>query len=163
MNPAIGVSLLKSRLNEEDIPCNIKYFNIDFAEMIGLGRYEKISGYGTLYLVERLFAQEYFAKKLPDEQEYIRYLKQTYRVPREYLDHFFSIKMFISPFIDRCMESISWEHYDFIGFSTMFEQNLASIALAHRIKLFDPTKIIVFGGANCEAEGITISKTFFIL
>lgn len=36
-----------------------------------------------------------------------------------------------------------------IGFTSMFEQNAASLALAKRIKARFPEKIIVMGGSNC--------------
>ncbi|MGQ3685410.1 MAG: RiPP maturation radical SAM C-methyltransferase [Candidatus Loosdrechtia sp.] len=165
-HPAIGISLLKSRLREEGIQCDIKYLNIVFAKMIGFDRNESVCNnyYWKVLVGERLFAQEYFAEQLPDEQEYIRYLKQIYRGSSNYLDNFLSIKGFIRPFIDSCMESISWSQYDIIGFTTMFEQNLASIVLAHRIKLLDSTKIIVFGGANCEQKmGLELHRCFPII
>ena len=40
--PAMGISLLKPRLSEEGISCSIKYFNIDFAKIVGVDRYENI-------------------------------------------------------------------------------------------------------------------------
>ncbi len=43
-----------------------------------------------------------------------------------------------------------WSQYDLIGFSTMFQQNMASLALAARIKNYYPGIPVVFGGANCE-------------
>jgi ribosomal peptide maturation radical SAM protein 1 len=43
----------------------------------------------------------------------------------------------------------------------MFEQNIASLALARRIKQRWPETIIVFGGANCEGEmGIELHRQF---
>jgi ribosomal peptide maturation radical SAM protein 1 len=67
----------------------------------------------------------------------------------------------IKPFLDHCMEAVSWENYAVVGFSTMFEQNMSSISLAHRIKDHDPSKIIVFGGANCEEEmGFELHRRF---
>lgn len=158
-HPAIGISLLKAKLFEEGISCDIRYLNIDFAKMIGLDAYEEI--YLFHLLGERFFAQEYFPKQLPDEEEYKSFLKQNNQVPSDYIDGLLGVKKFIRSFMDLSMGSISWEQYDIIGFSTMFEQNLASAALAHRIKLLYPTKIIVFGGANCEGEmGTELHRCF---
>jgi ribosomal peptide maturation radical SAM protein 1 len=38
------------------------------------------------------------------------------------------------------------------GFSSTFEQNVASIAMARQIKLLDPDVVTVFGGANVDGE-----------
>ncbi len=159
--PSIGISLLKSILNKEGISCHIKYFNIDFADMIGPEKYEKIFSEQSwkISLGEWLFAQEYFGEKLPPASEYRKYIDQFAGCAN--LSEVFNIKNIISPFLDRCMNSLDWEAYDVIGFSSMFEQNMASVALAHRIKLLYPTKIIVFGGANCEREmGIELHNRF---
>jgi ribosomal peptide maturation radical SAM protein 1 len=51
--------------------------------------------------------------------------------------------------------------YPIIGFSTTFEQNLASVALARTIKESHPQKLVVFGGANCEGVmGVQLLKSF---
>ncbi len=154
VHPSIGISLLKARLHEEGIPCDIKYFNFDFAEMIGRNKYEEMcQSQGDKTLIrEWPFAKHYFGDQLPEEQEYIKYLEQIYGKPRIHFDHFLGIKEHVKPFIDNCINSTPWELYDVIGFTTMFEQNLSSIVLAHRIKLYDPNKTIVFGGANCDHE-----------
>jgi ribosomal peptide maturation radical SAM protein 1 len=39
-----------------------------------------------------------------------------------------------------------------VGFTSVFQQNVASLALAAELKRRDPTLTVVFGGANCEAE-----------
>jgi ribosomal peptide maturation radical SAM protein 1 len=48
-----------------------------------------------------------------------------------------------------------------VGFTTTFEQNLASLSLARRVKEHFPSIPIVFGGANCEGEmGVTLHRLF---
>jgi len=162
--PAIGISLLKSRLSDEDIPCDIKYFNIVFAEMVGVDRYEEIceNEHGIPYLGETLFAQMYFGNQVPDEKEYKDYLKNVYGdIIADHISNVFSIKRLIKPFLDKCLESVLREDYDVIGFSSMFEQNLSSIALAYRIKEIAPEKTIIFGGPNCEREmGVELHRRF---
>ena len=163
--PAVGLSLLKPGLQREGIKCDIRYLNIVFAKMAGMDIYEKIcehvSDGGDALIGERLFAQEYFYQQLPDESEYTGFLKKVYSGPREYLDQILSTKKLIKPFLDYCIESIKWESYDIVGFTTMFEQNLASLSLAREIKQRYPDKIIVFGGANCEGEmGHELHRSF---
>ena len=40
---------------------------------------------------------------------------------------------------------------DLVGFTSMFTQNLASVALARRLKAHRPSIVTVLGGANCES------------
>jgi ribosomal peptide maturation radical SAM protein 1 len=50
------------------------------------------------------------------------------------------------------MSSIRWSDYDLVGFTSTFEQNLASLALARRVKEAHPDILVAFGGANWEGE-----------
>ncbi|MEV6232867.1 RiPP maturation radical SAM C-methyltransferase [Saccharopolyspora shandongensis] len=48
-----------------------------------------------------------------------------------------------------------------IGFTTTFQQNTASLALARELKLLDPASRIVFGGANCDGpQGAAWHRNF---
>ena len=55
-------------------------------------------------------------------------------------------------FLDHCLATVPWSDYRVVGFTSTFEQNIASLALAKRIKQNYPKISIVFGGANWEAE-----------
>jgi Radical SAM superfamily len=57
-----------------------------------------------------------------------------------------------SLFLDYCIDTIAWEKYAVVGFTSTFEQNIASLALAGRIKAAHPRIAVVFGGANWEGE-----------
>ena len=59
------------------------------------------------------------------------------------------------------MESVDWDAYDVVGFTTTFAQNVASLALARRVKERSPESVVVFGGANCEGEmGLALHRSF---
>lgn len=160
--PSIGISLLKPRLVNEGIACDIGYFNIIFARMIGLERYEDIALYPKYLMGERIFAYNYFGDKLPGDKEYLRYLKQACRSGySSSMEELLEIGDFVESFYERCIEETPWQEYQIIGFTTMFEQNLASAGLARRLKERFPDKIILFGGANCEREmGIELHRQF---
>ena len=55
-------------------------------------------------------------------------------------------------FIESCLTAVDWSRYGAVGFSSTFQQNVACLALARRIKDRFPAVNIVFGGANMEAE-----------
>lgn len=55
-------------------------------------------------------------------------------------------------YIDECATSIDWGRYRVVGFTSVFAQNVASLALARRIKARWPEVAIVFGGSNMDGE-----------
>jgi ribosomal peptide maturation radical SAM protein 1 len=55
-------------------------------------------------------------------------------------------------FIDFCMERIDWSRFGLIGFSVVFQQTLASIALAKALKKRYPHIPIMMGGATFEDD-----------
>src|SRR5262249_3421885 len=65
--------------------------------------------------------------------------------------HMQRLKSQVEPFLHHCLTSIAWGQYDLIGFTSLFEQNLASLSLARRLKWYFPNAQIVFGGPNFEA------------
>jgi ribosomal peptide maturation radical SAM protein 1 len=55
-------------------------------------------------------------------------------------------------FIDFCLESIDWTRFGLIGFSVVFQQTLASVALAKALKQRYPDLPIIMGGASFEDD-----------
>src|SRR4029453_4755324 len=55
-------------------------------------------------------------------------------------------------FIDFCIESIDWSRFGLIGFSVVFQQLLASIAMAKALKRRYPATPIIMGGAGLEDD-----------
>ena len=169
VHPSIGLSLLKAGLQGEGMACDIRYFNLDFAARIGRDRYEEIcecQGDKTL-LREWLFARDVFGDRIPAEHEYVGYLKRLFGYHQEsgeYINALIALKDHVAPFLDACMEQVNWDEYDIVGFTTMFEQNLPSVALATRIKQRFPNIIIIFGGANTEgALGLELHRAFPVI
>jgi ribosomal peptide maturation radical SAM protein 1 len=65
------------------------------------------------------------------------------------------------PYLDQCLRDVPWESYDLIGFTSTFGQNVASLALARRIKQRHPSLPIILGGANCEGPmGLALHRSF---
>ena len=51
----------------------------------------------------------------------------------------------------RTVEGIDWSAYDVVGFTSTFQQNVASLALARAIKEEHPRVTTLFGGANFDS------------
>jgi len=157
--PAIGVSILKARLGEVGIPCDIGYANLLFAERVGMATYGLINDRltGWMFAGDWLFAQQLF----PDENRdpYIELLKKNLQ-PSEF-DTILSVRDKITPFLQEGLDRYDVASYDLVGFTTTFEQNLASLAMASLVKRKFPNKITVFGGGNCEGVmGIELHRRF---
>lgn len=69
--PSVGLSLLKAALERDGLPCDIRYFNLTFAELIGSTRYDQIAEvYTSRLLGEWLFARELHGDRLPPAEDY---------------------------------------------------------------------------------------------
>ncbi len=159
--PAIGISLLKARLASEGIEAKTGYANLIFAEMTGTENYslvdEKINL--TLFPGDWLFAQFMFEHRL-DINTYIATL-QCHLDNQEQMDAFLNMRTIIAPFMQECMKRLDVKKYDIIGFTSTFQQNMPSLAMARMIKQTYPDKIVVFGGANCEGDmGVELHRSF---
>src|SRR5205814_8453501 len=67
----------------------------------------------------------------------------------------------VEGFLDECLAAVPWEACSLVGFTTTFQQNVPSLALARRLKARYPQLTIVFGGANCQEDtGIALHRLF---
>lgn len=159
--PAIGISLLKACLAEKGIGCDIGYANLLFAELVGKEAYELVDNKLSLALFpgDWLFAQYAFGQSL-DLDSYAATLRANCEGQANF-DLFMELRDQIGPFLKLCMERWDIQRYNVVGFTTSFQQNLASLVLAGLIRERFPEKILVFGGANCEGVmGMQLHKSF---
>jgi ribosomal peptide maturation radical SAM protein 1 len=157
--PSLALGLFKARFQQEGIPCDVAYLNILFTEMVGLDNYAAVGLTNGLLGGEQAFARTLFGNYIPDDSQY--YAQVLAKAPQETAHRLFQIKPQVLPFLQKCLNGIAWQSYDIIGFTSLFEQNLPSLALAYQIKSTYPDKIIVFGGANCEdVMGLTLHRCF---
>src|SRR5262249_9118704 len=67
----------------------------------------------------------------------------------------------IGPFLDACVDRFRVADFSVVGFTSTFEQNLASLALAYVIKARVPPKAIVVGRAHREGVlGLEMHRRF---
>ena len=162
--PAIGISLLKGSLAQSGIHCDICYLQLPFVRQIGQSLYYQVAQFAPRTLIgEWLFAHHLFEGQLPAPEEYIdgilSYSSDIFT--DEVITQLLHIRDLTGPYLARCVETVPWGQYDLIGFTSTFAQNMASLALAKRIKETWPEKTIVFGGANCEGEmGVELHRQF---
>ena len=154
--PALGLSLLKSVLEDENISCDVRYLTFPFAEMIGAENYQWMcyelpytAFAGDWSFTTALYGDKYDAR----QEKYItEILQKNWKLDNETIQRILYIKSYIPNFIEYCLNSIEWKDYSIVGFTSTFEQNIASLALAKKVKNLYPEIVTVFGGANWEAE-----------
>lgn len=156
--PSLGISLLKSSLNDTGIGCDILYGSMHLIDAMAqradietaLLDYQLVGSTG--HLGDLMFAPAYWedpalyaavrdgleeaAMSLPSGERAAFVARQSEAPVVEALE--------------RCFAARDWRRFRIVGFSSTFAQSLASLWLARRIKRASPETVIVFGGANVD-------------
>jgi hypothetical protein len=160
--PALGISLLKAALARVGIECDIEYFNLLFAEIIGLQSYsllnytstcERSDGIPyTAFAGDWIFSQYFYGPGSLDAQGYVENVLRSpeMAVSTDNVGMILRLRAIIPSFLRSCLERIDGNRYAVVGFTSTFEQNMASLCLARLLKERFPHLRIAFGGANCE-------------
>jgi ribosomal peptide maturation radical SAM protein 1 len=162
--PSIGLGLLKASLTPRGISSKTLYFSLRFAEQIGASLYALAAhSTATESLVgEWIFADALFGADALDAEGYVRNVLSpppqvnASRPPGEVPDHAGRVRALVAArdkvesFLDECLEEVLELRPRIVGFTSVFLQHVASLALAKRLKARAPEVFILFGGANCE-------------
>lgn len=169
IRPAIGVSLLKGHLDRIGVSSEVAYLNLRFVRMLGAEAYVRVSDVvpNQLLLGDWIFAPCLFPG-LRDERPFLDMMRRRFPAVgpdgsslSDCIPDVLRARRLADPFLNECLGALDWGAYDLIGFSTSFSQNLASLALARRLRDAFPRTTIVFGGANCEGEmGLQLHRSF---
>lgn len=164
--PSLGLSLLKAQLGAYGHTSDIHYFNNRFADLVG-DPYALIArGYPTHHdlLGDWVFSEDLWGAS---RQRDLRYLTEiiggkgngasasavaSESVLKAVRGLAVLCRGHVGSFLQWCVDSIKWSEYDIVGFSSTFQQHIASLALAQRLRQRYPNMVIVIGGANCEGD-----------
>jgi len=165
--PTLGPSLLKAALGQRGIRCEVAYLNYDFAERIGLEQYNWIADQWAFVLGgERLFARHYFGGRLPDDEAFFQDVlrRAEPELTAEERRQYEWVASRVGPFLDEVCASRDWSRYALVGFTATFQQTMASLCLARRIKRLHPEVRIALGGAACDGPmGVELARQFPLL
>jgi ribosomal peptide maturation radical SAM protein 1 len=147
--PSIGVSILQAALASEGIDSDVLYPNLDLADAIGAATYNLIGAKSpkTALVGDWLFAdhgheRDYVTRVLLGEHAKFFDLPMLYRLGE--------VSTLTGPFLDALADDPVWTRYDIVGFTSTFQQNVAALGLAHRLKERHPDLTVLLGGGNCE-------------
>ncbi|MDQ3650658.1 MAG: RiPP maturation radical SAM C-methyltransferase [Acidobacteriota bacterium] len=162
--PSLGLSLLKAQLTEAGFACDVRYLMFAFAEYIGHDEYQWMSYQlpYTAFAGDWSFTSALYGKRPDIDHDYIqKLLREQWQIQERDIERILRVRSLVPHFVDYCMAAVPWADYAMVGFTSTFEQNIASLALAQKIKAEHPQIATVFGGANWEAGmGHELHKQF---
>ena len=153
--PSIQLGTLSALLKSQGISVDCHHLNVRFAHQIGVPLYELICEKRALF-GEWLFSYLLFRDN-PKRAEYPRVFKPVFEQIAQQsgrpLGYFEELANRIAPqFLTSALTAIDWGRYRLVGFTSTFDQNVASLTMAKLIKDLYPDVTIVFGGANYDGE-----------
>ena len=155
LRPSLGVSLLKASLEREGVAADVVYPGIAFARLLSLRGYERLAdGFPHPILAgEWVFTGCLYEEGRGPDPDYVEdVLQRRWRLAEDDVDLILRARSLAPGFLDACMSAIPWAEYDLVGFSSCGAQNVASLALARRVKAAHPGIAIAFGGSNWDEE-----------
>ena len=154
--PSFQLGLLKPTLEKHGIDVSTYCLYVYFARHVGYQLNEELSAVRLAMVGEWLWAEQAFGE-FADDVEYVRtyqaVLHDILQPADVSLQELLEIRRNKTrSFIDWCLEKIDWSRYDLIGFSIVFQQMTASLAMAKALKEKYPGIPIIFGGATFEDD-----------
>lgn len=170
--PSLALGLLKPAIQQIGIGCDVRYFSLDYIDAIGTKAFACLNDmqYYTALVGEWVFAaaaRDADANCSENNIEDLHYISDVFmpKCPaREMAARIVAVlaaRRGAEDFIERCVNSVDWNRYGMLGVSTSFQQNMASLAFAKRVKARHPDVFVVFGGANCQGEmGVELHRRY---
>ena len=142
--PSIQCGLLKAGLVREGHEVDVHYLNLELAAEIGEVTYRKLADLRWDHLLgERAFFAELVFGPRDDKEAYREAhpsLQETLKQLEKDFDELRRMRNELFPeLIARWADGIDWGAYRIVGFTSTFEQNVSSLALARRIKAKCPS------------------------
>lgn len=158
--PSIGLTLLKDSLSPLNLQAEILYLTLQFGNQIGPKLYNRIAA-GRPYqdlVGEWLFSDDLFGRGNTQDWTYIDGIlrrkdpKDSRQIPvsESYISQLLWVKKQIPIFMDYVVQKILDCNPKILGLTSIFQQHVASLALAKRVKEARSEITIIMGGANCE-------------
>jgi ribosomal peptide maturation radical SAM protein 1 len=157
--PSFQLALLKPTLEEAGIPAQPFSMFMYLGNQIGWRISETIADVWPSLVGEWIWSKAAFGDEIntDDDEEYFAAHENVFAAVCHYgkctLDDLRRVRYESAPqFIDFCVNSTDWNRFGLIGFTVVFQQLIASLALARALKQKYPHIPIVLGGASLEDD-----------
>ena len=153
---SLGLSLLKAALERADIPCGVRYFNLELVDQFLSGPPDTRAGsyvhaterYQVAFLCEAMFAERLFGPDAARDSMVARQLAAATPDERAFV---LGVRDAAPLLLEHCLRSVDWESVRILGLSSVFLGMTAPSALLARIvKERYPHVVTVLGGPNTE-------------
>ncbi len=154
--PSLQLGLLAEIARTHGFPITTLHLNLDLVRRIGVERYHHLACTRNPMFGDWLFSVAAFADDAPDPagtmpEDLHPLSRETLEVIAMSADELRELRNTVIPaYLDELMAGIDWSRYRVVGFTSTFQQNVASFALARRIKTMHPHIVTLFGGANFD-------------
>ena len=173
-HPSLALGLLKAAVAPLGVRSQAVYFTIPFAKAVGARPYLHVSRQtfhkGYQVVGDWVFAEALFEEEDLDADGYVEHVLRHpspenrrffIPLPERLTRAILKMRRNARPFLDRCSDWVARCRPRMVGFTCMFQQKAASLALAKRLKARLPDTTIVFGGADCEGvKGAALVREF---
>lgn len=171
--PSLGPAALKSALTQQGISSRVIYANAWYANMVGIEFYRMLL---SVISPAELYQEQIFATAAHGAAEwrtpvgehaadfYTRYYElygnnKTYLTDREFARAVEAVEPFIEAFVNEIKRIAP----RIVGFSSLYSQINATLAMARRLKEALPGVLVVAGGSNCCGDmGDELKNVAFI-
>jgi ribosomal peptide maturation radical SAM protein 1 len=164
LSPSLALSLLQPQVRARGLSCRIEYFTLRFAERIGQTLYLKIvsdkNSIVRAFVGDWIFSHALYDWPREKDEQYLTDIllkppswvgrNRTKMPTRAEVRAILDIKALARPFVRECADRLAELQPRLVGFTSVFQQHLASLALAREVRARIPDATIVMGGANCE-------------
>ena len=156
--PSFQLALLKPTLERAGIPVQPFSLFMYLGSHIGWRLNEALAEVWPSMVGEWIWTKAAFGDEVDaDRDEYFETYDRVFRAICDRagctIDDIRRIRSEAAPaFIDYCVETVDWSRFGLIGFSVVFQQLLASIAMAKALKQRYPEIPIIMGGAGLEDD-----------
>ena len=155
--PNAAVGLLRAIAERAGFPTDSYHLNLDLATRLDEALHEALCRNHHNLMCEWLFAVAAFGEEADSDEAgylsaYPEVLEVFGRLGRDRATVSQLRNDILPRFIDDCVGAADWGRYRVVAFTSTFQQNVASLALARRIKARWPAVAIVFGGSNMQGE-----------
>jgi ribosomal peptide maturation radical SAM protein 1 len=162
-SPSLALAQLRTALLEDArldqrICVDIRHAQHDFAHSFGLDFYRYLTDSGDTLAGEWLFSNALYPRSNEESAEYLG----KYCADRS--DQMLEAAGRLDSFLDRLIDRYDLASAQVVGLTSLYQQTVASLALANRLRKVAPKQIIVVGGGNCEgAMGKALIRNFEFL
>ncbi|MCD0449353.1 RiPP maturation radical SAM C-methyltransferase [Actinocorallia sp. API 0066] len=160
--PSLGASIIADIARAEGLTAQVFYANLDFASVLGSELYQELCHTPTGLLIgEQIFSAGWVSRGpnplgAPVLPSYAAVLDETDAVLRKLIPGEPEPLKYLQDVASRWAEEMGHRlartRSRMIGFTSVYEQTLASLTLIRHVKSTSPEKILILGGANCDGE-----------